>query len=64
MFRRYWSSFALVVIGAVWAVGGGIAALTGDDGPQSPLLVVVLGGLAVAAGLVSAAVRARSRDEP
>jgi len=61
--RRYWSSLALIVIGAVWALGGGVAALTGKDGPQSPILFVVLGGVAVLVGIGSALVRSRSRDE-
>jgi drug/metabolite transporter (DMT)-like permease len=61
--RRYWSSLALIVIGAVWLLGGALAALTGRDGPQSPVLVLALGGAAVLAGVASAVVRARSRDD-
>ena len=63
MVRRYWSSLALIVIGAVWALGGGAAALAGKDGPQSPILYVVLGGVAVLVGIGSAVVRSRSHDE-
>ena len=63
MVRRYWSSLALIVIGGVWALGGAVASMTGTDGPQSPILFVVLGGLAIAAGVGSAVVRARSRDD-
>lgn len=63
MVRRYWSSLALVVIGVVWALGGGIAALADKDGPQSPILFVVLGGVAVLVGIGSAVVRSRTHDE-
>ncbi|MHA7134745.1 hypothetical protein [Oerskovia turbata] len=63
MVRRYWSSLALIVIGAVWLLGGAVAALTGRDGPQSPVLVLALGGAAVLAGVASAVVRARSRND-
>lgn len=63
MVRRYWSSLALIVIGAVWLLGGAVAALTGRDGPQSPVLVLTLGGLVVVAGVLSAVVRARTRDD-
>jgi hypothetical protein len=56
---RYWSSLALVVIGAIWAVGGVVTAIAGGDEPGSPMLWVGLGALAVVAGVVSYVVRSR-----
>lgn len=59
MVSRYWSSLALVVIGAIWAVGGAVTAITGGEEPGSPMLWVVLGLVAVVAGVASYVVRSR-----
>ena len=56
---RYWSSLGLVVIGAIWAVGGAVTAIAGGEEPGSPMLWVVLGLVAVVAGVASYVVRSR-----
>lgn len=56
---RYWSSLGLVVIGVIWAAGGVVTAIAGGDEPGSPMLWVVLGVVAVVAGVASYVVRAR-----
>ena len=53
MVSRYWSSLGLVVIGAIWAVGGAVTAIAGGEEPGSPMLWVVLGLVAVVAGVAS-----------